>query len=257
MRYKNIFTSESDIRDIRKAAEISATILRELRDAVVAEISAADIDELAKKLCQKYKVKPSFLGVKGIKSDFPAAVCISVNDEVLHAIPYRSKVLKNGDIVKVDFGVIYNGFFTDHCVTVGIGSISEQEEKLLHTSKLCIDTAVKHAIVDKRIGDISYTMQSICEMAGLNFVTSYCGHGIGKSLHEAPEVPSWGKFGTGEKLIEGMVLCIENQVTLGTSQLEMDKDGWTLRTKDGSKAAMFEHMVIVRKKQPEILTLLD
>lgn len=257
MNYKNVFTSEQDISNLRKAAEISSSILRMLREEVKEGVTAGEIDELAAELCKKNGVKASFKGVPGVKSSYPASICISVNDEVLHAIPYKNKIFKKGDIVKLDFGVIYNGFYTDHCITVGLEPLNTEEKKLIATAKLCIDTAVKHAIVDKRIGDISYAMQTVAQMAGFNFITTYCGHGIGKSLHEAPEVPSWGYRNSGDRLIEGMVLCVENQLSLGSSDLEMDNDGWTLRTVDGSKTAMFEHMVIVRKKYPEILTLLD
>src|SRR5260221_429499 len=189
---------------------------------------------------------------------FPNSVCISVNDAILHGIPHKTIIFKDGDIVKIDFGIIYNGFYTDHCVTVGLGKLKDEEKKLISTAKLCIDTAVKNAIVGNKISDISNAMQTIASVSGFDFVRTYCGHGIGKALWLAPEVPSYVSYNSTQiNLVEGMVLCVENQLTIGKSNLILDDDGWTLRTVDGSKGAMFEHMVIVRKGKPEILTLLD
>ncbi|MEP7103671.1 MAG: type I methionyl aminopeptidase [Candidatus Dojkabacteria bacterium] len=257
MQYKNIITTEQDYKTLKEATEISTKILKELRDTVKIGISAKDIDDLALELCEKNKVKPAFNGVKGPLTSFPGNICLCTNDEVLHAIPKQERIFKSGDIVKLDFGVVHNGFYTDHCVTIGLGELTKDEDALIKTAELCINTSLKNAIVGKSIGDISSVMQKICEISDFDFVTTYCGHGIGKSLHLAPEVPSWGYPGGGEKLIEGMVLCIENQITLGSADLKLAQDGWTLKTKDGSKGAMFEHMVIVRKGQPEVLTRMD
>jgi methionyl aminopeptidase len=257
MILRNVFTKPEDIKNIHESTEISSIILAELRNNVKEGTSAKDIDDLAYSLCAKYKVKPSFKGVRGAKSDYPSAVCVSINDEVIHSIPYESKIFKKGDIIKIDFGVIYNGFYTDHCVTVGLEPLSKREKQLISTAKLCIDTAIKQAVVGNTIGDISYALQSIAELGNFGYVTSYCGHGIGKGLHESPEVPSWGYPGKGIPLVEGMLLCVENQVAMGSGDVKTDADGWTIRTVDGSKCAMFEHMVLVKRGNPEILTLLD
>jgi len=257
MKYKNVFTKQEDVETIREATLISSKILRVLRDAVKIGLTAEDLNQLAEEECIRYKVTPSFKGVSGPILPFPKAVCVSVNDEVLHGLPKATTKFQSGDIVKVDFGIVHKGFYTDHCVTVGVGGLSSEEIRLINTAELCIDEAVKEAIVGNYTGDISYVLENISNLGGFKFVTSYCGHGIGRSLHESPEVLSWGDRNTGTKLEEGMLLCIENQITLGSSRLKLQTDGWTLKTSDGSKGAMFEHMVLVGKNKPEILTLLD
>ncbi len=258
MSYSNIIKSEKDYKTVKEAADISTSILRQLRDNVKAGVKASDIAELASELCLKNKVKPAFLGVPGPKSDFPSSLCINVNNTILHGIPHSSIEFKEGDIVKVDFGVIHNGFYTDHCVTVAVGEISAEEKRLIETGRLCIDTAIKEAVVGNNVSDISRAMQTVCDIAGFNYIRSYCGHGIGKALWLEPEVLTYTYKGQEEiPLEEGMCLCIENQVVLGKESLYLDLDGWSLKTVDGSKGVMFEHMVIVRKGRPEILTLLD
>jgi len=257
MQYKNVITTKEDYKILKEATAISVKILKELRDSVEIGVTAKFIDDLALELCGKYGVEPAFNGVEGILAPFSGNICISTNNEILHTIPSVKRVFKNGDIVKLDFGIVHKGYYTDHCVTVGLGRLSKDEEALIKTAKLCIDTALKNAVTGKTIGDISSVMQNICELSGFDFVTTYCGHGIGKSLHLAPEIPSYGEPGEGEKLVEGMVLCIENQITIGKADLRLSPDGWTLKTIDGSKGAMFEHMVIVREGKPEVLTLMD
>lgn len=257
MKYNNVFTKPEDIRNIREATKISSIILKKLRDSVKIGVNAEDINQLAEEECKKNNVIPAFKGVPGPAIPFPKAVCVAVNDEILHGLPNSSTIFKSGDIVKIDFGIIYNGFYTDHCVTVGLGVLTDEENRLINTAKLCVDEAAKEAIVGNYTGDISYVLENITNLAGFNFVTSYCGHGIGKSLHESPEVLSWGDRNTGDKLVKGMLLCVENQVTIGSGNLRLQNDGWTLKTKDGSKGAMFEHMVLVSEDSPEILTILD
>ncbi len=258
MDLSSVIKTESDYKNFKTAADISSKILRELRDAVKENVGAKDIDNLAQELCIKYKVKPAFLGVPSPAGGFPSNVCISVNSTILHGIPHSDIIFKNGDLVKVDFGIIYEGFFTDHCVTVSVGEITAEERRLLETGKLCIDTAVQKAIVGNKVSDISRSLQSVADLAGFDYVKNYCGHGIGKSLWLEPEVLTYTYRGMDEySLVDGMCLCIENQLTLGKAELFLDNDGWSLKTKDGSKGVMFEHMVIVRKNKPEILTLLD
>ncbi len=257
MKFRNVFTDPNDIKTLREAGKLSAQILKQLRDAVKEGVSAKDIDDLAAKLCKENNVKPAFKGVEGIKYPYPNSMCVCVNDEVLHGIPHPDKIFKKGDVIKLDFGIIYKGFYTDHCVTVSLGPLPQRLEQLINTAKLCVDTAVKEAIVGNTVGDISFALQSVAELSGFEFVTTYCGHGIGKSLHESPEVTSYGRRGSGPQLIDGMVLCVENQITTGSAELRFDSDAWTLKTIDGSIGAMFEHMVIVRKGKPEILTLID
>lgn len=256
MKYKNIFTKEEEVETIREAGRISAEILNELKSNAVIGKTPKDLHELAIQLCAKNHVEPAFLGVPGPISNFEGAVCISVNDATLHGLPFSNEPFKSGDIIKIDFGIKYKEFLTDHCVTVGLGELSSDEKRLIETAKLCIDTSLKQAVVGNTVGDISNAMQTIADMAGLKYVTSYCGHGIGKELWLEPQITSYGEAGDGPKLEEGMLLCIENQLSLGSAKLKMDDDGWTLRTSDGSKTAMFEHMVLVGKNAPEIITKL-
>ncbi len=254
MKFKNIFTNPIEVQDIIKATDISSVILKKLKESVNIGVSALDINQIAEEQCAIYQVKPAFLGVEGKYFPFPKSLCVSVNDEVLHGLPSSNRIFKTGDIIKLDFGIIYKGFFTDHCITIGLGDLSKEEIRLISTAKLCVEEAVKEAIVGNFVGDISYKLEQIALLGGFNFVKTYCGHGIGRSLHESPEVLSWGSKKTGVKLEEGMLLCIENQLTMGKGALKLDKDGWTLKTVDGLKGAMFEHMVLVGKKQPKILT---
>lgn len=257
MRYENIIKSEKDYYEIKKATEISVEILRALRAAVKEGVSPKDMDDLAGELCARHKVRPSFLGVQGIKSQFPSNLCIMVNDEAVHAIPSSENPFKEGDLVKVDFGVIYNGWNTDHGITLPIGEVSERRSILKSTVDLSVDTAIQNIRAGVRSGDISYVLEDISSMSGFGSVKDFGGHGIGKNIHYSPSIPFVGDRGEGERIEENMLLCIENWITEGSPDLLLEGDGWTLKTKDGSYSAMMEHMVIVRKDSAEILTLLD
>ncbi len=258
MNFKNIFTKKEDIKTYQEAGKISAEILNTIKEATQIGVTPKQINQLAIDLCRKNNVKPSFKGVPGYLMPFPGSICVCVNDQTLHAIPFSDIPFESGDIIKLDFGIIYKDFCTDHCVTVGLGDLSEREKKLISTAKLCVEEAIKKALAGNTIGDISSTLQTIAEVEGFNYVTEYAGHGIGKvsdgGIHMDPSVPSFGKAGQGIKLVEGLVICIENQISIGGSDLRLDPDGWTLRTKDGSKTAMFEHTVMVGKDKPIVLT---
>ncbi len=261
MQFKNIYNKTEEIETLKIAGRISARILKQLKQATIIGATPAQINDLAHELCQKESVEPSFKGVTGDYMDFPGNLCICVNDVTLHAIPSSVIPFKSGDIVKLDFGIVYKGFVTDHCVSVGLGELTKEEKLLVSTARLCVEEAVKEAIVGKRVGDISAKLQAISDLENFDYVKNYAGHGVGKlsdgGLHMSPSIPAYGNKGTGAELVEGMTLCIENQLSLGSGKLELDKDGWTLRTVDGSKTAMFEHMVIVQKRKPIILTQLN
>lgn len=243
--------------DLKEATDISKKILNELLKLVNIGYSPNDVNELARELCKKHNVKSAFLGVSGSKGKFPAYVCVSVNDETLHTIPFSQRNFVSGDIVKVDFGIIYKGVYTDHCVTKIVGNpLTEAHIRLVEISKLCIEKGIENAITGNTTGDISYAMQSICDLYNVNYIKNYCSHGIGINLHMEPEILSYGNPNTGMKLEEGMVITVENQITYGNPDLVLDDDGWTLRTIDGSYSAMTEHMVIVRKNKAEVLTRL-
>lgn len=249
--------SNLNYSDLLNACNISRKIMQGLLQKVEIGATPIELNHIASELCKKYNCEPAFFGVKGLINSFPGNVCISVNNEVLHTIPFSTRKFQSGDIVKVDFGIKFMGVFTDHCVTKIVDTPAHRDHKrLVDTSKLCVEKGIENAVVGKTVGDISFALQSVAELAGFNYVTNYCSHGIGKYLHMEPEILSYGKPNTGLKLEEGMVFTIENQITLGSAELNLDKDGWTLRSVDGSFAAMTEHMVIVRKGKAEVLTRL-
>ncbi len=209
---------------------------------------------MAGKLCKDNNVEPSFLGVQGEKNDFPGNMCISVNEETLHTIPFSKRRIQKGDIVKLDFGITHKGIFTDHCVTVAIGKITKEEKRLINSTRLAVETAISKIKPGIKTGEISYALQTISELSGFNSIIGYAGHGIGYSLWEEPSIPYRGNINEGTTIVQGMVLCVEIQLSMGSGRLTMDPDGWTLRTSDGSKTAMFEDMVLVTEKGYKVLT---
>ncbi len=255
--YKNIFNNKEDQKKLREAGKISAQIISELKKEVKEGVTPNDINNIAEELCKKYNVTPSFKGTPGPKGNFPGSLCVSVNDETLHTIPFSKVSFKSGDIISLDFGIIHKGFFTDHCITLAVGTISDEEKRLITTAELCVETAIKQARAGNKIGDISNALETITLLSGFNYIEGYAGHGIGKELWVEPQIPYFGDPDTGVKLVPGMVFCIENQITTGSGELTQDKDGWTLRTADGHKSAMFEHMVLIQPKGgAEVLTRL-
>ena len=238
---------------MRKAGIILAQIVQELEAFVEPGITTKDIDDLAFALCEKNHVLPAFKGYEG----FPATVCSGLNDIVVHGIPSKDEVLKEGDIVSIDMGVILDGFYSDHAVTVGVGEISDSAKNLLRGTELSRDNGIKNAVEGKTIGDIGFAMEETANLFGLSVVEQMVGHGIGKNLHEAPEVPGYGNQGEGIKLKSGMVLAIEAIINEGKSEIYTSSvDDWTTRTKDGKLSALFEHTVVVGKTEPMILTAL-
>lgn len=248
-----IIQSKKQLNQYLNAGKISTQILEKLRLAIKEGITPLEIDDLADDLCRQYKVKPTFKGVKSAKSTYQHATCISVNEAVVHGIP-TEQPFQRGDVVKVDFGINYQGLLTDHCFTVGVGELSTRDKKLVVTTKKAVQLAAKKAIVGNTTGDLGYTMQSTAEKAGFQVVREYIGHGIGKSLHEEPQLPAFGLPKSGRKLIKGMVLCVEAQLVDGSPRLETADDGWTVKTLDRSRVAMFEYIVIVGDKKPIFIT---
>ena len=248
-----IVNSPNQLKTYKEATKISTRILDELRQAIKPGIYPIEIDKLAGELCKKYSVKPSFKGVVSGQLTYNYNSCISVNDEILHGIPNDQKKIQTGDLVKVDFGIIYQGFYTDHCFTVGVNRVSKQDQKLLKVGKQAVLNAVKLAKPGKTTGYLGHEMHSTAFRAGFETLKQYVGHGIGKSLHEDPQIPAFGKPHTGTKLQKNMIICVECQVVPGSDQIYVEKNGWTVKTIDGQKGVMFEYMVRV-DKQPEILT---
>jgi methionyl aminopeptidase len=249
-----IIKAKKDLKNYRKAAEISLGVLNTLRKNLKVGMSSLELDELAGEEMKSRGVVSSFKGVPGVKGPFKFNTCISVNNEILHGIP-NERVFKKGDLVKIDLGVIYEGLYTDHCYTFVIKDyLDENDEQLVNTGKLAVESAVKKAVAGNTTGDLGFTMHSIAQMAGFDTLKEYIGHGIGRGLHDEPEIPAYGNPGEGDELEEGMVICIECQVVEGSDRVFTDESGWTIKTKDNGKGVMFEYMVVVQKDKPLILT---
>lgn len=242
--------SREDLEMMRKSGEILARIMRKIKEFVSEGISTIEIDRLAEELIRKENAKPAFKGYKG----FPATICTSINEQVVHGIPSERK-LKEGDIISLDLGLNYRDYFSDIAVTLAVGKISAKARKLIETTKNALCEGIKQARIDNHLSDISYAIQNCVEKNGFSVVRQFVGHGIGKSLHEEPEIPNFGRPDKGTLLRAGMVLAIEPMVNQGSWECEILDDGWTAVTKDGLLSAHFEHTVAITDKGPEILTL--
>jgi methionyl aminopeptidase len=245
-----IITKKKEERVLKEACNISLKILKQLGEELREGVTGLEIDREAGFLCKKYKVKPAFKRVDGYNFN----TCISVNDVAVHGVP-KDIPFKKGDLVSVDFGIYYKKIYTDHCWTWSIGEPSKTNKKLLNAGRAAVENAVSKAVTGNRTGDLGYEMEAQAKKNGYNTIKVFVGHGIGKTLHDEPEILAYGKKGTGELLEEGMVLCIECQVVDDVSGVQIDEDdGWSARTLNGGNSVMFEYMVIVRDKKPEILT---
>ena len=252
----NLKTPE-EITVMTEGGKILKDILQRMTQAVRPGITTEEIDKLARELVLSWakkipeaKINSSFCGYQG----FPGFVCISVNDEIVHGIPSSEKIIAEGDIVGLDFGIIYKGFHTDSAVTVPVGKISKEAEKLLQVTKESLEEGIQEAIIGNTVGDIGYVVQKHAEKNGFGVVKELVGHGVGRKLHEEPYVPNYGRRGEGEILKEGMVIAIEPMITAGRPAVEIASDKWTYKTKDRSLAAHFEHTVAIIKEGPKVLT---
>jgi len=249
-----ILKTSADIKKYEEIATLSTGILWQLHQKTAEGVTPLQIDELADQLCKENGVKPNFKGVGDPKNPYKYSTCISVNDTVVHGIP-QDEPLKKGDLVKVDFGIEKDGLNTDHCFTVVIGDyLSKEDEKLMIVGRKAVLKAAQTAKVGKTTGDLGYIMESTVGAEGFTVAEQYVGHGIGKTLHDEPQVPAWGFPGKGQKLKEGMVICVEAQIIAGSNDLYLGNDGWSVKTSDKSNSVMFEYMVVVGKKSANILT---
>ena len=249
-----ILTSQQEIEEYQSIAKTSMDILWQLHQFTNEGVTPLEIDALAEKLAKEADVRPNFKGVGGPRNPYQYATCIAVNDTVVHGIP-QDVPLKKGDLVKVDFGIEKDGLNTDHCFTVVIDDyLSKEDELLMKTGRKAVLKAAQAAKAGVRTGDLGDIMESTVIEQGFTVAEEYVGHGIGHTLHDEPQIPAWGDPGTGAKLKEGMVVCVEAQVIAGDNNLYVDRDGWSVKTKDGSKSVMFEYMVLVGKKKAQILT---
>jgi methionyl aminopeptidase len=239
---------------MRRPARVTAEILAALRDKARPGVTTGDLDREAQRLIAKAGARSAFKNYRVGEAVFPAVLCASVNDEVVHGIPSDARALAEGDIVGLDFGVEMDGYFADSAVTIAVGKVDEESARLIKATEASMARGIEAACEGARLGDIGAAVQEKAEAAGFSIVRDFVGHGIGRALHEDPQVPNFGKRGRGRTISTGMVLAIEPMVNAGIAAVKVDNDGWTARTADGRRSAHFEHTVAVTKRGPEILT---
>jgi methionyl aminopeptidase len=247
---KIIIKSGDEILLMREANQIVAETLTMLQNVVEAGITTWELDNLAEELCLTRKAKPAFKGYRG----FPGSLCVSVNEEVVHGIPSRKKKLKKGDIISIDFGVLFKGYYGDSAITLPVGKVVHRVEELLRATQIGLEKGIEQAVVGNRVGDISKAVQDYVEGNGFSVVKQFVGHGIGTELHEAPEIPNFYQGERTVRLLPGMVLAIEPMVNMGTHKVKVLRDGWTVVTNDKKPSAHFEHSVAVTEHGPLILS---
>ena len=243
------YRTDSEIELLRKAALLVGKTLGEVGKHIRPGIRTIELDKIAEEFIRDHGAIPAFKGYEG----FPGSLCISVNDAVVHGIPGNYE-LRDGDIVSVDCGTILDGYVGDSAYTFTVGEVSEEIKLFLQRSKESLYKGIEQAVSGNRIGDIGYAIQSYVEQFGYGVVRELVGHGVGRKLHEDPQVPNYGKRGTGTKLSEGIVIAIEPMITFGKSDIIQERDGWTIKTKDRKPAAHFEHDVAIRNGKAEILS---
>lgn len=258
-----ILKTNEEIAIMREGGKILAEILVVLSQNIKPGLRTAQLDNLADELVLKYKAKASFNGYKPsfadekVKNDgFPASVCTSVNNEVVHGIP-GDRILKEGDIIGLDMGIEYKGYYTDSAVTVPVGKVSLQTQKLIDVTKKCLEAGISKVKEGVRLGDVGFAVQSLAEESGFSVVRDLVGHGVGKYVHEEPQVPNYGIPGHGLKLKKGMTIAIEPMINMGSFDVKMSPNNWTFVTRDGKYSAHFEHTVAVTMNGCEILTIAD
>ncbi len=247
------YKSAREIALMREGGRILAEVVERLRALAKSGTSTLEIDEAVETFIREQGAKPAFKGYRG----FPATVCISINDEVVHGIPSARRRLKEGDIVGFDLGWIVDGYYADCAVTLPIGEIPPAVQKLVDVTRESLELAIQECRPDRRLSDVSHAVQQHVEAHGFGVVRAFVGHGIGRALHEEPQVPNFGEPGRGPRLRPGMVLAIEPMVTMGSYEVRILDDGWTAVTTDGSLAAHFEHTIAVTESGPDVLTTLN
>lgn len=240
---------------MRRANVIVAEVLQELKQRVAPGVTTLELDAVAEEMTLKKNAIPAFKGYNVAGRVYPLCLCASVNDEIVHGIPSH-RALREGDIIGLDYGVVYEGFYGDSAITVGVGEVNEEAQRLMDVTEQSLYKGIEQLHEGKRLGDLGAAVQRVAEGAGFSVVRAFVGHGIGKKLHEEPPVPNYGEPERGLRLKEGMVLAIEPMVNVGGYEVEIRDDGWTAVTKDGSLAAHFEHSVAITKDGPFILSQL-
>ncbi len=246
-----VLKTARELAIMKEACVISAQALKVIGEAVEPGVSTLELDTLAEKFIRSKGARPNFKGLYG----FPATACISINNEVIHGIPAKNRILKSGDIVSVDLGAEFEGYNGDNAATFACGDVSDEAKRLMEVTKESLYEGIRHALPGGRVGDISSAVQKYVESRGYSVVRKYVGHGVGTSLHEAPEIPNFGVSGRGVRLVPGMTIAIEPMVNAGSYDVKVMPDGWTVLTSDGSLSAHFEHTVAITADGPKIMTL--
>lgn len=247
-----ILKSKKEIEFIREAGKIVAYAHELLREAIKPGISTFELDEIAYRAIVKHNASPSFKGYGG----FPASICASKNDVVVHGIPRKDDILMEGDIISIDIGAEYKGYHGDAAKTHPVGKITEDDARLIRETRESFYKGIEQALVGKRLSDISHAIQSHVEEFGFSVVREFVGHGVGRSLHEDPQIPNYGPPDRGPRLESGMVLAIEPMINQGTYKVQVLEDGWTVKTIDGKKSSHYEHSIAITDNGPDILTKL-
>ncbi len=246
-----VLKSKAEIELMAKAGAVTAAMLDKISEIIRPGMSSAELDRWCEEYIVAHGMKPAFKGYGG----FPASVCISVNEEVIHGIPSGRK-FKEGDIVSVDLGTIYEGFYSDAARTYPVGEVDEQSRRLIEVAEESFFEGLKFCRTGMRIGDISYAVQSCVESNGFSVIRDYTGHGLGRDLHEDPQVPNYGRAGRGPQLLPGMVIAVEPMIAAGSYDVRVLEDDWTVVTADGSRAAHYENTIVITDGEPELLTKL-
>lgn len=250
-------TNDTERANLIEGGKRLAAVLETLRTRVAPGITAEELDDLAEQLIRDGGDEPCFLGYtpEGAQRPYPATLCVSINDEVVHGIPNEiTRTLREGDIVGLDLGLTHNGIIVDAAITVAVGNVNEETKKLLHATEAALAAGIAAAAPGKHVGDISSAIQKEIENAGFKVVKELGGHGVGELVHEEPFIPNYGRAGEGELLEEGMVLALEPISTAGKAAVILAPDGYTYRTKDGSRSAHFEHTILIEKDKARIIT---
>jgi methionyl aminopeptidase len=253
----SIITDKKELEDMREGGRRLARILHLVSGKAVQGARTDELNDFVEKLVREGGDTPSLLGYHPpfASRPYPSSVCISINDEVVHGIPNENPVVLNeGDIVSFDLVITHNGLMTDSAITIPVGTIDKDAKKLIHATRGALDAGIKQSIVGNHVGDIGHAIESYAEKEGFSVVESLCGHGVGRQVHEDPQIPNFGNLGEGVELVPGMVLALEPMLNDGSSDVKLDSDGYTYRTQDGKRSAHFEHTILITEKGPEILT---
>lgn len=241
--------TRAEIERMKTAGRIAGLTLKEVARHLKPGVTTKDLDRIAEKFIRSQGATPTFIGYRG----YPASLCVSINEEVVHGIP-GNRVIKAGDVVSVDVAATMDGFVGDTAVTLAVGDVGAKAEKLIRVTDACLQAGIEAMQIGARLGDVAYAVQSVAEKENFGVVRDFVGHGIGRAMHEEPAVPNYGQKGTGLRLEPGLVIAIEPMITLGSWEVDVLSDGWTVVTRDGSLAAHFEHTIALTEDGPVILT---